>query len=225
MGARLSPDGMYYWDGSAWQTTLSADGRFRWDGSTWQPVSSIMVTPYGMVAARPGREPTSWTKPLQYAVAGWYVWSILYVGSEPLWMGSAISQVLDESFVRQQQANPGVSPPPVALTAFITSVANVSLWITALLYSAVFIVVIVGTWKRWTWMYYVVLVLLGLTSLLVPLQLAYLFVGAGPSTLTLPAWINWLNFLTGLPAVALFICMLIALVKRGPWATRSPQLF
>jgi hypothetical protein len=216
---------MYYWDGQTWKTTLSPDGRFRWDGSRWTPVSSMMATPYGM-APLPQREPTSWTKPLQIAVGGWYVWSILYILAEPFWMGGMMSQILNQSLQRSQQANPDVSPPPAAFTDFMSSVMNASLWATVIIYSAVFAVVIVGAWKRWTWMYYVVLVLLGLTALLTPVQLVYVFLGGSISRLNgvaLPSWIYLVNFLTGLPAVGLFVWMLIALLRRGPWATRRPR--
>ena len=35
MSLRMSPDGMYYWDGQAWVSTLSHDGRSRWNGQAW----------------------------------------------------------------------------------------------------------------------------------------------------------------------------------------------
>lgn len=46
---QMSPDGAYWWDGSAWRdTTTSAppnaprspDGRHWWDGGTWRPIGS-----------------------------------------------------------------------------------------------------------------------------------------------------------------------------------------
>ena len=37
MSAQLSPDGMYYWDGQRWVSTLSPDGRSRWNGTAWVP--------------------------------------------------------------------------------------------------------------------------------------------------------------------------------------------
>ena len=225
MSARLSPDGMYYWDGQTWKSTLSPDGRFRWDGSAWTPAPTSMGAVGPAYMARPQREATSWTRPLQYAVAGWYVWSILFTLAEPLWMGGVMSNAISQSFQRQQQLNPNVSPPPAAFTDFMTSVTTVSLWASVVVYSIVFAVIIVGAWKRWVWMYYVVLVLLGLSAILLPVDLFYVFAGSaigGSSGLTVPSWVYPLSFLTGLPAVALFIWMLIALIKRGPWAMRRP---
>jgi hypothetical protein len=34
----------------------------------------------------------------------------------------------------------------------------------------------------------------------------------------MPAWTYWLGLATSIPSAALFVWMLIALVKRGPWA-------
>ena len=226
MSARLSPDGMYYWDGQAWRSTLSPDGRFRWDGSTWTPASSMVDTPYGF--ARPKREPRPWTRPLQLAVAGWYVWSILFTLAEPIWMGGIMNGVLSQSVQRQQQINPDFSPPPAAVTDILSSFMTVGIWATVIAYSLVFGLIIVGAWQRWVWMYYAVLVLLGLTSILVPVDLIYVFIGHATSAaqgVSMPSWLYPVSFVTGLPAIALFVWMLIALIKRGPWAMRRPQSF
>jgi hypothetical protein len=217
---------MYYWDGQTWKSTLSPDGRFRWDGTAWTPVSSMAASPYW--TGPPQREPTSWTRPLQYAVAGWYVWSILYTLAEPLWMGGMMSNVINQTFQRQQQLNPDVSPPPAALTDMISNMMSVGLWVSAVLYSAVFVVAVVAAWRRWTWAYYAILVLLGLTALLLPIQLVYVFMGPAVGAVAgvaMPAWVYALNFFTGLPAIALFAWMLVALIKRGPWAMRRPSAY
>ena len=216
---------MYFWDGQAWQSTLSADGRFRWDGSKWTPVSSMAATSYGLVAP-PQREPTSWTRPIQYSVIGWYVWSIIWVLATPLLLGGMMSGIVNQSFQRQQRLNPEVSPPPAAFYDAMTSFASAALWVTAVLYSAAFVVIIVGAWKRWTWMYYVVLVLLGLTAILAPINLVSFFFGSAVSRafggLTTPSWVSGIAFITSLPAIALFVWMLVALIRRGPWAMRRP---
>lgn len=217
---------MYYWDGQSWRSTLSPDGRLRWDGASWTPVHATVATPYGMVA-RPQREHTSWTRPLQISVAGWYVWSILYTLAGPLWMGGMMNGLLSQSVQRQQQINPDFSPPPAALTDMMSSFVTLGIWATVIVYSLVFGLIIVGAWQRWVWMYYVVLVLLGLTSILVPVDLIYVFIGPAMSAAqggSMPSWLYPVSFLTGLPAIGLFVWMLIALIKRGPWAMHRPQL-
>jgi hypothetical protein len=218
---------MYYWDGQAWRSALSPDGRFRWDGSTWTPVPSMAGTAYGP-ATRPQAEPTSWTRPLQYSVIGWYVWSIIWILATPILLGGMMGNLINQSLQRQQQLSPQVSPPPAAFYDVMSGIANVSLWVTAVLYSAAFVVIIVGAWKRWTWMYYVVLVLLGLTTILAPVNLADIFLGPTLNRayggLTMPSWLYWAAFVTSIPAVALFVWMVIALFKRGPWAMRRPSV-
>jgi len=39
-GVQLSADGLWWWNGQQWISTLSDDGRWRWDGRTWQPVEA-----------------------------------------------------------------------------------------------------------------------------------------------------------------------------------------
>ena len=220
---------MYYWDGQTWKTTLSPDGRFRWDGSSWTPVPYMVTAPYGLPVARPQREPTSWTKPLQYAVGGWYVWSGLYSLAAPLWSGSVISNAFQQSFQRQQQLNPQVSPPPAELVSAMSSMVTAIEWISVAFNLALFAVIIVGTWKRWIWMYYVVLVLLGLSTLLLPVQIVDAFIAPSVASamgvnFALPSWLFALAIGSGVLAAALFVWMLVALIKRGPWAMRRPAV-
>jgi hypothetical protein len=35
---QLSPDGLHYWNNSAWHPTTAPDGRTRWNGSSWMPI-------------------------------------------------------------------------------------------------------------------------------------------------------------------------------------------
>ena len=45
---------------------VSADGQFRWDGSQWVPIP------------RGTREPTPWTRPMQMAVAAYFVLTTMF---------------------------------------------------------------------------------------------------------------------------------------------------
>jgi hypothetical protein len=214
---------MYYWDGQSWVSTLSADGRHRWNGTAWVPMEGqpyIAAPSYAMGTAR---QPTSWTRPLQYAVTAWYVWSAAYILSTPFWMGGMMSQIMNQSFQRQEQLNPNVTPPPPGFTDMMSNITSISLWFTAVVYVAIFAVIVVGALKRWTWMFYVVLVLLGISALLLPADLVYVFTGGrvvGFQGLTVPTTMYLVSFFTGIPGAALFVWMLIALIKRGPWAMK-----
>jgi hypothetical protein len=229
VSARLSPDGMYYWDGQQWVSTLSRDGRSRWDGSAWVP-SGQAGPPAGYQPA-PGtaRQPTSWTRPLQYAVAGWYTLSALYTLTTPFWLNGPMTQAINQSIQRQEQLQPTATPLPPGFTDMVNSLMGVGLWASAVIGVAISVVVIVGAFKRWTWLYYVVLVLLGFSTISLPLNIINIFVGpsmAAAQGFSLPSWTYWTAVVISIPAAALFVWMLIALIKRGPWAMSrtAPQL-
>jgi len=42
---RLSPDGLWYWDGAQWQPLFSPDGSHRWNGAAWVPVTAPAALP------------------------------------------------------------------------------------------------------------------------------------------------------------------------------------
>jgi hypothetical protein len=177
------------------------------------------------------REATSWTQPLQFAVAGWYALSGLYSLSLPLWMGGVMGDVMtqaaNQSIERQQRLNPAVSPPPAAFTdamnTMMLSMTTVILWVAAAFGVAICVVVIVGALKRWTWIYYVVLVWLGFGTISLPLNIVNIFAGPSLSAaqgFSMPSWTYWMSVAFSIPATALFTWMVVALVKRGPWAMR-----
>jgi purine-cytosine permease-like protein len=101
---------------------------------------------------------------------------------------------------------------------------SAGLWFSAVFYSVLFGVAIVGALKRWTWIYYVIVVLLGLSAISLPLDLFYLLAGvphfAGVPTFSPPPGLYAVALVTGIPGAALFVFMLVALVKRGPWGMR-----
>lgn len=218
---RFSPDGLYYWDGVQWISTISHDGRTRWDGTQWVPLQSSVYAPvYAPAASGPTRAPTSWTRPLQYSVIAWYVWSCLYTLAMPIWVGPTMSQYMNQSLQRQQQLYPSVTPPPAGFTDMMSSMMTVGLVITSVVYCAIFITAIVGATRRWAWVFYTVTVLLGITTLLLPLYVvdaALVPSITAFSGVSFPVWIYWVATITGLPAAALFAWMLVAWIKRGPW--------
>ena len=220
MSARISPDGMYYWDGAQWVSTLSRDGRYRWNGSAWQPVGAPYYagTPY--VAPRVVRTPTSWTRPLQYAVAGWYALSALYSLSLPFWMSGMVATIMDQTFQRQAALNPDVSPPPAELVQSMTTFMNGIMWVGVVIGFGICVFFIIGALQRWTWIYYVVLVLLGLGALQGPLNLVNIFNSSAYASATgyaFPTSFYVVGLIVWIPSTALFVWMLVALVRRGPW--------
>jgi hypothetical protein len=223
VSTRLSPDGMYYWDGQQWLSTLSHDGRTRWNGTSWVSTGQTQTPGAYQAPGRVAREPTSWTRPLQLAVAAWYALQGIYALSLPFWMSGPFSQAMNQAIQRQQQLNPGSSPPPADFASTMTSIVGVGLWVAAAFGVVIAVVVAIGALSRWTWMYYVVLVLLGLGAISLPLNLVSAVSGssvAGASGFSFPGWFYWLSLLTSIPGTALFVWMLVAMARYGPWAMR-----
>jgi hypothetical protein len=222
---RLSEDGFYYWDGRQWISTLSPDGRSRWNGHAWVPAAPMgpMAAPVYPHYQQPAtvRVPTPWTKPMQYAVAAWYALSGLYVVSLPFWMSGVMTQAFTQSFQRQAQANPNVSPPPPELIGSMTSMMSGAILAAAVIGVAICAVIVIGSLMRWTWMFWAVLVFLGLGALGLPINLYSALAGStyAGNLYGLPSWTYWLSVGVGIPGAALFIWMLVALVRYGPWAT------
>ncbi|HEY4913229.1 MAG TPA: hypothetical protein VIJ91_04885 [Candidatus Dormibacteraeota bacterium] len=213
----VSPDGIYYWDGAKWQSTLSHDGRQRWNGTAWIPVSQAPQTGPAL------REPTTWTRPLQFAVAGWFALQAAYAASQPFWYISTMTQYANAMNQREQALHPGApSPPPEAL-ASANGIATVMFAIGIVLVVGVSVAVIVAAFKRWTWAHYVVMAVLaleflssagGLASTAAFSALAGEY--AGP-----PGWMVALNLVSALVSAALFALMLVAVAQKGPWAMKK----
>ena len=221
MSTRLSPDGMYYWDGQSWVTTLSYDRRSRWNGTAWVPVAGQTFASPAYPAQRAPRQPTSWTRPMQYAVAGWYAISAVYALTLPFWMGGMMSSLITQSFQRQEQLNPNVTPPSPELIQTMTSFMTGVIWVSALFGAAISALFIVGALRRWTWTFFAVLVLLAFSALSGPLNLVSVFDNRGYSSAvgyTFPIGFYVAGLILWLPGTALFIWMLVAAIKRGPWA-------
>ena len=219
----MSPDGMYYWDGQRWASTLSPDGRFRWNGAAWEPVQSSALAPGFYPAPRTVREPTSWTQPLQILVIIRYVLVGIYGLLLPFWATGYEAQVMQQSIQRQQQAYPPGAGPPPGFTDLMTSVMTTSIWIGAIIGVLISVVAVVAAVRRWVWAYYVILVLLGLTLFGTVINLINLVSGGAltANQVQPPEPARIASYVAGVVDTALFIWMLVALVTRGPWAMRK----
>ena len=213
---------MYYWDGERWASTLSPDGRFRWNGSSWEQVPAMAYPAPYYPAGAPRREATSWTQPLQIAVAARYVASGLYGLAVPFLMQGYMSAVMQRSLQQQQQAYPPGATPPPGFTDMMNSIAMGSIWLGAIIGLAITVLAIVAAIQRWTWAYYVILILLGLTLLGTVFNVINLIAGGAltSSQPQPPASTRIAAYVFGAIDTALFVWMLIALVRRGPWAMR-----
>jgi uncharacterized membrane protein YuzA (DUF378 family) len=231
---RFTDDGLYYWDGAQWVSALSPDGRYRWNGSSWIPVQTAYPPPgyaaqpaYAppLTAQPPGtvRVPTSWTRPLQYTVAGVAAVYGIWYTAFPFWMDGPLSDYMRQTALRQAAANPQLYPDPSAYADTMVTVSTVAFAAVAILGVAAATLVLVGTISRWTWMYYVVLGLVGLSTIGLPFSILSALGITQPAIPSSGSFLaaQWFGLALGLASLALGVWMLVALVRRGPWAMRK----
>jgi hypothetical protein len=224
---RLSADGLFYWDGKQWVSALSPDGRHRWDGSSWIPIPTAQAyapqpafipMPAVPPAPKAARVPTTWTRPLQNAVAGWWVIQTVWYLALPLWLTGSLNQYITKAADQMAQQSPQVYQAS-SLQATMWVLLTISFVIGAVVGLAFAITIVVGAMRLWSWVYYGVLALLGLQILGLPLNIAY-SLGLTASTFVPPALLYWVASAASIVSIALFAWMLVALLRRGPWAMR-----
>ena len=180
---------------------VSPDRQFRWDGAQWVPIP------------RGEREPTDWTQPMRLGVAAYLVVQALF---------SVIGTIIfvnHDSLLRVMQAQGSLNNLPAGTD--VNSVINIGL---AFAYGVVIIIALIflfcalGSYLGWRWMFWAVLVVLGLSSIGAITNLVTL---TRPNSTEIPTWGIALNELFSLIALGLFVWMLIAAITRGPWAMRK----
>jgi hypothetical protein len=134
-----------------------------------------------------------------------------------------MSNVMQQSIQRQQQAYPPGEGPPAGFTDTMTSIMTGSIWVGVIIGLALTATAIVAAIKRWAWAYYAILVLLGFTLLGTVYNVVDLVTGGFLSARqgTQPPELTRLfAYAFGVVDTALFVGMLVALVRRGPWGMR-----
>jgi hypothetical protein len=200
-------------------TTLSHDGHSRWNGTAWVPAGPAAPAIY-FAPQRKARVPTAWTQPMQYAVAAWYVLQGIYAIFVPFVLAGPMADYFNQIIQRQAAQNPDVAPPPADFLSIMTTTMTWGLAIGAAIGIAISVVAIIGALKRWTWIFYVVLVLLGLQTASFPFTVLSAFSTGALNPVKIPLELTIMSVAFGVPAVAIFAWMLVAAIQRGPWAMR-----
>lgn len=178
--------------------TLSPDGQFVWNGAEWTPVT-------GWVWA-----PTDWTRPLQYAIGAY----LLVVGAFEALSPFLFADTIRAAALRSLQSNSSIDKSQYDQ---LLSVSVTVSTVTLLVFAAVFGVLGVMTvLRRWSWLFYVDLVLLGLQGVFGTLG-GVLGMATGSAAGGLQA-IAGLAF--SVIALALFVWGLVGRIQRGVWAGR-----
>ena len=180
---------------------VSPDGQFMWDGATWRPITGYRW------------EPTDWTRPMQAAVAAVFIvngiWEIV--------VAFGFAAAIRESAVRQiQRSNPNLTPDQTS------QALNVGLAFTEgfMVFLAVLFVLIgvLSLVRRWSWLFYVDLVILGLGIFSVLSGITSL---ARPAAAALPVFATFIGLALSVVGVGLAVWMLVARIQRGVWAARK----
>jgi uncharacterized membrane protein len=179
---------------------VSADGQFRWDGTQWVPI------PKGE------REATPWTRPMQLAAAGLFALSAVYS------VFSTVVFVNHDSMLKALQAQGTQFPSGTD----VDTVVNISIGVAigfAVFIAVLQLVAALGSFLGWRWMFYAALVLFGLGGLS---ALGNITTFVAPSKSPIPLGAVAVSEVLELAAVAMFVWMLIGVVRYGPWAMKKP---
>lgn len=186
------------------------------------PVGGTASALYSQPPTGP-RTPTGWTRPMQYSVVAFYAVSALWAIAEPFLLAGSLSDYINQVIQQNAALNPNVTPPPADVLSTIHNVTTVALAIGAGIGVAIAALAIIGALRRWTWVFYAVLVLLGLQAVSFPFTLVSAFTTSTISPMKLPTTLTAASVALAIPALALFIWMAVAAFRRGPWAmTRVP---
>lgn len=213
-----SPDRRYWWDGSEWRLAVSGDGQLWFDGTEWRPNP---LRPPGLPLV-----PTRWTWPLQAAVV---TVTLLGLGSFVATLPLIASMPTPTVVVVPE----GTSPEEAArFTQAMRPVMVASLILMAVLFGAAAALIVIGTVRLWRWMFWGVLVLLGLNAVNVLMPLLLRLAGLLPATPPpgvipsrqppVPLVVSVVEELALAAAAVLFVAMVVAGVRIGPWACRKP---
>jgi hypothetical protein len=156
---------------------------------------------------------------MQNAVVALEAFTILYLVGEAYLLSATVSQYVNQGLQQSATQNPQASPPPAELVTVFTSFFSLVFWGGAAIGTVVCIVIIIGALNRWRWIFYVDLVLFGLSTIGLPFNL----IGAVSGSFTANVYgadllASWLTVAFNIPSAALFVWMLVAVFRYGPWA-------
>jgi len=172
---------------------VSADGQFRWDGLEWVPIP------------RGTREPTSWTRPLQLATAGVLAAQAIYT------VASTLLTVNHDSVLGGLHDAGSQVPAGMTEDQFV-NLGLISIYVIVAVIGVGELCGAAAAFFGWRWAFWVLLVVEGLFSLGAVFGLVGLIRSVDAA---LGEAISLLN-------VAIFVWMIVAVARFGPWAMKRP---
>jgi len=158
------------------------------------------------------RERTSWTRPMQLAVG------VLFIAQAIFGIVFNALFLTHENVLRAIQAQ-GTTIPAGTDINTVVDFGIASAWVIAIVIAIIALVVAVGSYLGWRWMFWVAFVVLALDAIGAATNLGAV---SRPSTSPLPQWAVSIDEVLSLAALGLFIWMLVGLIKFGPWALKKP---
>jgi len=148
---------------------------------------------------------------MQLASAGFFAAQVL------LSIFTAALYINHDSMLKviQAQGNlpQGTDPEPVVSFALFIG------WATVVVVSILGLVAALGSYLGWRWMFWVVLVLCGLNGIGAITNLSYF---VKPEASPMPTWAIAVDEVFAIAGVALFVWLLIGVIRFGPWAMKKP---
>jgi hypothetical protein len=179
---------------------ISADGQFRWDGQQWVPLGAGH------------RVATPWTRPMQLAAAG------LFALSAIAGLIITFAFVNHDSMLRAVHAQGAQVPPGTDIDTIVNAAVGLTYGV-AIFVAVLDLVAAVGSFLAWRWMFWAVFVLCGLSAIGALINLRS-FVNADQSPVPVGGLV--VNELIAVLGAALFVWLLVGLIKFGPWAMKRP---
>jgi hypothetical protein len=143
---------------------------------------------------------------MQLTVAGLFVVEAVFS------ILTTASYVNHDSMLRWVQTV-GLDLPQGTNVDTAATAAVVSTWIMVSVIAAIGVVAALGSYLAWRWMFWAALVLLGFGAIG-----ETAFPRAGP----FPEWALVVDRVLSIAAFALFVWMLIGVIRFGPWAMKKP---
>ena len=172
---------------------ISADGQFQWDGTQWVPL------------AQGTRFPTPWTRPMQLVTAALLAVQGVYLLGESLF-------TINSAEIRNAIHQAGTQIPQDMTEDQLVNISLVSAWLVIVFLVAVDLAGAFLGYFGWRWAFWVLLVLMGLWSI-------GALIGLVGITRSIDAV---LREVLSLGNIAVFVWMIIGLVRFGPWAMKRP---
>ena len=179
---------------------ISADGQFRWDGQQWVPLAAGY------------REPTPWTRPMQMITAALFVLSAI---------SSIISTAVfvnHDSVLRAIKAQ-GTQIPSGTDIETAVSIGIAFAYGFVIFFALLEVVAAIGSYLGWRWMFWAAMVLFGVGGIGAFTNLSTV---RNPDTSPVPIAGVLIGEVFSLLSLAMFIWMLVGVIKYGPWAMKKP---